>query len=145
MEDVSPEKQSDYVAAFLRPLCQKVKMEFESLSFFFHQLPSLPWLLILITVSAFIWWIISKLTCYLCLSNQLNEVLLDSKAQGLEESSGKVLTLQQIIMALNALSKVSLFLCWYVLSLINQEPVWHNPYFLLFLRKVIKMLFLFFF
>ncbi|CAL9121533.1 exportin-T isoform X1 [Musa acuminata AAA Group] len=58
MEDVSPEKQSDYVAAFLRPLCQK-----------------------------------------------LNEVLLDSKAQGLEESSGKVLTLQQIIMALNALSK----------------------------------------
>ncbi|URE47364.1 nucleobase-containing compound transmembrane transporter [Musa troglodytarum] len=58
MEDVSPEKQSDYVAAFLRPLCQK-----------------------------------------------LNEVLLDSKAQGLEESSAKVLTLQQIIMALNALSK----------------------------------------
>ncbi|KAG1342623.1 Exportin-T [Cocos nucifera] len=58
MEDVLPEKQSEYLAAFLNPLCQQVKA-----------------------------------------------LLLDSKVQGLEESLAKVVTLQQIIMALNALSK----------------------------------------
>ncbi|XP_010937337.1 exportin-T-like isoform X2 [Elaeis guineensis] len=58
MEDVLPEKQSEYLAAFLNPLCQQVKA-----------------------------------------------LLLDSKVQELEESSAKVVALQQIIMALNALSK----------------------------------------
>ncbi|XP_026658513.1 exportin-T-like isoform X2 [Phoenix dactylifera] len=58
MEDVLPEKQSEYLAALLNPLCQQVKA-----------------------------------------------LLLDSKVQALGESSAKVVTLQQIIMALNALSK----------------------------------------
>ncbi|KAG1366368.1 exportin-T [Cocos nucifera] len=58
MEDVLPEKQSEYLAALLNPLCQMVKA-----------------------------------------------LLLDAKAQVLEESSAKVVMLQQIIMALNALSK----------------------------------------
>ncbi|CAL9054794.1 unnamed protein product [Musa banksii] len=58
MEDVPLEKQSEYLAAFLNPLCEK-----------------------------------------------LSGLLLDAKAQGLEESSAKVLTIQQVIMALHALSK----------------------------------------
>ncbi|XP_074583228.1 exportin-T-like isoform X2 [Curcuma longa] len=58
MEDVSPEKQSEYLAALLDPLSQKLK-----------------------------------------------GLLSDAKAHGLEESSAKVSTIQQIIMALNALSK----------------------------------------
>ncbi|XP_042437433.1 exportin-T-like isoform X2 [Zingiber officinale] len=58
MEDVSPEKQSEYLAALLDPLSQKLK-----------------------------------------------GLLSDAKAQGLEESSAKASTIQQIIMALNALSK----------------------------------------
>ncbi|WOL02639.1 exportin-T-like isoform X2 [Canna indica] len=58
MEDVTSEKQSEYLAAFLDPLYVKLK-----------------------------------------------ELLSDAKACGLEESSAKVLILQQIIMALNALSK----------------------------------------
>ncbi|XP_010939902.1 exportin-T isoform X1 [Elaeis guineensis] len=58
VEDVSPEKQSEYLAALLNPLCQKIKA-----------------------------------------------LLLDAKAQVLEESSAKVVMLQQIIVALNALSK----------------------------------------
>ncbi|XP_074565913.1 exportin-T-like [Curcuma longa] len=58
MEDVSPEKQSEFLAALLDTLYQKLK-----------------------------------------------GLLSDAKAHGLEESSAKVSTLQQIIMALNALSK----------------------------------------
>lgn len=58
LEDVLPEKQFEYLAALLNPLCQQVKA-----------------------------------------------LLLDAKEQGLEESSAKVTMLQQIIMALNALSK----------------------------------------
>ncbi|KAG6475232.1 hypothetical protein ZIOFF_064450 [Zingiber officinale] len=63
MEDVSPEKQSEYLAALLDPLSQKLK-----------------------------------------------GLLSDAKAQGLEESSAKASTIQQIIMALNALSKITSFI-----------------------------------
>ncbi|KAG6478049.1 hypothetical protein ZIOFF_061481 [Zingiber officinale] len=63
MEDVSPEKQSEYLAALLDPLSQKLK-----------------------------------------------GLLSDAKAHGLEESSAKASTIQQIIMALNALSKITSFI-----------------------------------
>ncbi|KAJ4815479.1 Exportin-T [Rhynchospora pubera] len=58
MEDVPGEKQSNYLAALLNPLCQQIEL-----------------------------------------------VLSNAKLQQIDESSTKVLTLQQIIMALNALSK----------------------------------------
>ncbi|XP_072971935.1 exportin-T [Typha angustifolia] len=58
MEDVPPQRQTEYLANFLNPLCQQIK-----------------------------------------------SLLLDAKVQGFEGSSAKVLTLQQIITALNALSK----------------------------------------
>ncbi|PKA52335.1 Exportin-T [Apostasia shenzhenica] len=58
VEDVVLEKQSEYLAALLKPLCQQVE-----------------------------------------------KILGEVKVQGLEESSPKVMSLQQIIVALNALSK----------------------------------------
>ncbi|KAH0455515.1 hypothetical protein IEQ34_015547 [Dendrobium chrysotoxum] len=58
VEEISPEKQSEYLAALLQPLYGQVEM-----------------------------------------------LLIDAKAQGLEESSPKVMSSQQIIVALNALSK----------------------------------------
>lgn len=58
MEDVSPEKQSEYLSALLTPLCQQVEM-----------------------------------------------LLLNGEVQSLEESSAKVANIQQVIMAINALSK----------------------------------------
>ncbi|XP_058108611.1 exportin-T isoform X2 [Magnolia sinica] len=58
MEDVSPEKQSEYLSALLIPLCRQVEL-----------------------------------------------LLMDAKVQSLEESSAKVASIQQGIMAINALSK----------------------------------------
>ncbi|PKU85889.1 exportin-T isoform X2 [Dendrobium catenatum] len=58
VEEISPEKQSEYLAALLKPLYGQVEM-----------------------------------------------LLIDAKAEGLEESSPKVMSSQQIIVALNALSK----------------------------------------
>ncbi|KAK1287212.1 Exportin-T [Acorus calamus] len=60
MEDVSPEKQTEYLSALLNPLCQQVKVDL---------------------------------------------ALLDSKGQMPDESSTKIASIQQIIMAINALSK----------------------------------------
>lgn len=58
MEEVSPEKQSEYLAALINPLCRQVE-----------------------------------------------SLISDAKVQDLDESSARVVSLQQIIMALNALSK----------------------------------------
>ncbi|KAJ0983807.1 hypothetical protein J5N97_002163 [Dioscorea zingiberensis] len=58
MEDLSPEKQSEYLAALLKPLCQ-----------------------------------------------QVDSLIADAKLQKIEESSPRIASLQQTIMAINALSK----------------------------------------
>ncbi|KAF8388722.1 hypothetical protein HHK36_025402 [Tetracentron sinense] len=58
MEDIPPEKQSDYLSSLINPLCQQVEV-----------------------------------------------LLLDAKAQNPEESSAKIANVQQVIMAINALSK----------------------------------------
>ncbi|XP_020593420.1 exportin-T-like isoform X1 [Phalaenopsis equestris] len=58
VEEIPPEKQSEYLAALLKPLCQQVEM-----------------------------------------------LLMDAKVHGIEECSPKVMRAQQIIVAVNALSK----------------------------------------
>ncbi|KAL6000004.1 hypothetical protein ACLOJK_034681 [Asimina triloba] len=76
MEDVPPEKQSEYLSALLTPLCQQVE-----------------------------------------------SLLRDAKVQGLEEASTKVAGIQQVIMAINALSKVLLLILCNRVLLIEQVTV----------------------
>ncbi|RVW52178.1 Exportin-T [Vitis vinifera] len=96
MEDVPPEKQSEYLSSLLTPLCQQVKVELAVMESALVYLPlgipcppSLPTFILLIAAALI----------------QVEVLLINAKVQNAEDPVAKIANIQQIIMAINALSK----------------------------------------
>lgn len=119
MEDVPVEKQTDFLSSLLSPLCQQVSSNalkiwiakclapFLIKDFITCLYPLIDHNLItyliqsilLIMTWLFAWF---KLLCL----DQIETLIANAKVQNPEESPAKIWNIQQIIMAINALSKV---------------------------------------
>ena len=94
------EKQSDYLSSLLTPLCQQVLICSTKSSIVFDSL---------LSSTCFMWPTYGQIDVrYIWFMSQIEAMLMSAKVLNPEESPIKIANIQQIIVAINALSKVTL-------------------------------------